>query len=40
MTTAQVEGISLNISNGSIPVLDLGTLNIVTDIEEVINNAE
>ena len=35
MTTALTEGSSLIINNGVAPTLDLGTLNVVTDITEV-----
>lgn len=35
MTTALVETNSLVINNGTAPTLDLGTLNVVTDISEV-----
>ena len=35
MTTALVDNASLVINNGTAPTLDLGTLNVVTDISEV-----
>jgi hypothetical protein len=35
MTTALVDDTSLIINNGTAPALDLGTLNVVTDISEV-----
>lgn len=39
MTSISVNSNSLIINNGTEPVLDLNTLNVVTDIEEVNNNA-
>ena len=38
MTTAVTDGNSLIINNGTTPTLDLGTLNVVTDITEVREN--
>ena len=38
MTTALVDNASLIINNGTAPTLDLGTLNVVTDISEVNDN--
>jgi len=35
MTTALVDDTSLVITNGTAPSLDLGQLNVVTDISEV-----
>ena len=35
MTTAAVNGNNLIIENGAAPILELGTLNVVTDISEV-----
>lgn len=35
MTTAAVNGNNLIIENGAVPVLELGTLDVVTDISEV-----
>ena len=37
MTTALVDNTSLVINNGTAPTLDLGTLNVVTDVSEVNN---
>lgn len=38
MTTALADGSALVINNGTTPTLDLGTLNVVTDITEVNEN--
>jgi len=35
MTTAAVSGNNLIIENGAAPILELGTLDVVTDISEV-----